>query len=252
MSRRAVVSWVAVIGAFLLTADAGAQPKPRGNPKPQKASEIYVIMKARFYEVDDAFYKKLAKAKRLSKADLEELERQALNPNPAARDSLPALLEKQKLLLAGKEVNIDPGKEGVLLTLSKTINRFPTPDQVRQGKKGAQTIHEGVSIRAQVQISVDRRFVRAKFMEKSLEIEGIEKVIVVVDDKGTIAIGETVLLKEGSLSQVRDIPDGGSLLLPLQYRPGTARDKDHWLVVQVMPRIYIEEEERQRRGQGPK
>src|SRR5438132_1465820 len=112
MHRRAIVSCLAVIGALLqLTADAGAQSKPPANPPPKKGSEICVIMKAQLYEVEDAFYRKLSKAQVLSKADLEELERK-----PPAADSLFPLLEKQKLLLAGKEVAIDPGKESMLLT----------------------------------------------------------------------------------------------------------------------------------------
>jgi hypothetical protein len=134
---------------------------------------MYVIMKAQLYEVDDAFYKQLAKAKWHSKAEIEALERQPLNPKGKQPEgkSLFALLGKQKLLLAGKAINIDPGKEGVLATSTKAINCLPTPDQLRQGQKGPQTIHEGVSPHAQVHLSADRRFVRVKFMEKSLELK---------------------------------------------------------------------------------
>ncbi|MFN4261885.1 MAG: hypothetical protein ACK4RK_21605 [Gemmataceae bacterium] len=241
MHRRTVASCIAVIGVLLqFGADAGGQPKLNENPAPNKRGEIYVIMKARLYEVDEAFYEKLlAQAKWHSKADIEQLE-----AKPAPADSLFACLEKQKLLTAGKEVNIDPGKDGVLLTLSKEVNYLPTPEQLQQGKKGPQTIVEGFSFRVQVQISPDRRFVRATCVENSREIEGTEKVKVVVDHEGTEAVGEVVSLKEASLSQVRYIPDGGSLLLPLLSRPGEARDKGRWLVVQIDPRIYIEEEER--------
>ncbi len=248
MCRRILVAYLAVIGALLhLIVDAGAQPKPDMDPKPNQRSEIYVIMKARLYEVDEAFHNKLAKGKWLSKADLEELE-----TKPRADGSLFALLEKQKPFLAGKEINIDPGKEGVLLTATKPINCLPTPEQLRQGKKDPQTIDEGFTLSAQVHISADRRFVRAKFLEKSLEIEGIEKVKVVVDDKGTEAVGEFVFTKEASFSLARYIPDGGSILLPLHSRPGAVRKNDRWLVAEITPRIYIEEEERARRGKGPK
>jgi len=248
MYRRILVAYLAVIGALLhLIVVAGAQPKPDTDPKPNKSSELYVIMKARLYEVDEAFHNKLAKGKWLSKADLEELE-----TKPPADGPLFALLEKQKPFLAGKEVNIDPGKEGVLLTATRPINCLPTPDQLRQGKKGPQTIDEGFTLGAQVHISADRRFVRAKFLEKSLEIEGIEKVKVVVDDKGTEAVGEVVSAKEASLSQARYIPDGGSILLPLHCQPPAVRKNGRWLVAEITPRIYIEEEERARRGQPPK
>jgi hypothetical protein len=248
MYRRILVAYVAVIGALLhLVVDAGAQPKQATDPKPLKSSDHYVIMKARLYEVDEAFHNKLAKGKWLSKADLEELE-----TKPPADGKLLAIRENQKPFLTGKAVNIDPGKEGVLLTATKPTNCLPPPDQLRQGKKGRQTIEEGFTLSAQVHIVADRRFVRAKFVEKSLEIEGIETVKVVVDNKGTEAVGAIVSAKEANLSQVRYIPDGGSILLPLHYRPPAVRKNDRWLVAEITPRIYIEEEERARRGQAPK
>jgi hypothetical protein len=120
------------------------------------------------------------------------------------------------------------------------------------GKKGPQTIDENFTLSAHVDLSADRRFVFAKFLEKSLAIEGIEKVNVLVDEKGTEAVGEIVFTKEASSSQARYIPDGGSILLPLQYRPRAVRNKDRWLVAEITPRIYIEEEERERRGLPPK
>ena len=247
MYRRILVACLAAIGALpLLLANAGAQPKPHGKPKPDRGSEIYVIMKARLYEVDEAFHDKLAKARWLSRADLEELETKPQG------GSLFALLEKQEPLVVGKERNIDLGKEGVLLTATKPIKCLPAPDQLRQGKKDPQTIDEGFSLSAQVHISADRRFVRATFLEKSLEIEGVEKVKVVVDDRGAEADGEVVFAMEASFSQARYVPDGGSTLLPLRYRPAAVRKKGQWLVAAITPRIYIEEEERARRGKEPK
>ena len=254
MYRRILVGCLAVIGAILHPiADAGAQPKSDGKPNPNKGSEIYVIMKARLYEVDESFHNKVAKAKWRSRADLDELEKAqtAENKRPA-EGSLFALLEKQKPFLAGKEINIDPGKEAVLLTATKAINCLPTPDQLRQGKKGPQTIDESFSLIAQVQLSADRRSVRVNFIEKSVDIEGIEKVKVILDERGTEGVGEIVFVKESRISQSRYIPDGGRLLLPLHYRPRAVRNNDRWLVAEITPRIYIEEEERARRRQAPK
>lgn len=248
MFRLILVCYLALIGALShLIAGAAAQPKADRKPKPKQGSEMYVILKARCYEVDETFHKKLTMARWRSRADLEELESKPLVAGP-----LFALLEKEKPFLARKEINIDPGKEGVLLTATRPINCLPTPEQLRRGKKSRQTIDEGFTLRARVQISADRRFVRARFLEKSLEIEGVEKVKVVVDEKGTEAVGEIVFAREASLSQARYIPDGGSILLPLQYRPAAVRKKEHWLVADITARIFIEEEERARRGKAPK
>src|SRR5262245_18908106 len=75
MRRRILVACLAAYGALLhLSVEAGAQPKPDGKPKPNQGSGLHVIMKTRLYEVDEAFHKKVAEAKWLSKADLGELE----------------------------------------------------------------------------------------------------------------------------------------------------------------------------------
>ncbi len=232
----------------------GDQPKEAKKGQPKPALEIAVIVKAHLYEVDDAFYKKLSKVKRLSKEDLEKLERQIVGPpkpKQPEEETLFKLLGKQKLLLTGKEIKLDIGKEGALLSLNKAIDCLPSPDQLERGQKGPQTVQEGVSLVAQMQISADRRYVRAKFTEKSAELEDIEKVKV-LDNTGKEVLAEIPFLKESGHSQVRDIPDGGSFLLPLQYRTREAKNKDRWLVVSITPRIYLEEEEQQIRGQAPK
>ena len=248
MKRLTIAVGIATALAFLspLTRGTGAQPK--------KVREMYVILKARLFEVDETFHRKLARIGRLSREDLEDLERKALTPQKDKQpaESLFALLEKQIPILNGKEVDLDPGQESLLLDWSKKHNLLPAPEQLRKGQQGPQTIQEGLSLRARVQISPDRRFVRVTFTEKSVELEGTDKVNVPLAGKGKEVVGELAFLKEGGLSQVRDIPDGGIFLLPLQHRPRTARENDRWLVAQVEPRIIIEEEERVRRAQAPR
>jgi len=247
MYRRILVACLVLIGALLhVIGDAPAQPKRDADAKPKPPSELYVILKARLYEVDAAFHTKVARAMWLSRADLEELENK-----PPADGKLFALLKKQKPFLVGKEINIDPGKVGVLLRATKPVNCLPTPDQLRKGNQVPQRFDEGFTLSAQAHISADRRFVLAKFREKSLEVDGIEKVEVVVDDKGTEALGELAFTKEASFSLSRYIPDGGSILLPLHSRPRAVRKNDRWLVAVITPRIHIEEEERVRRGERP-
>ena len=62
---------------------------------------------------------------------------------------------------------------------------------------------------AGVQLTPDRRFVHVNFVEETREVEGIEKVKVVVDlVTGKEAAAEIVSLKESTLSKIRYIPDG--------------------------------------------
>jgi RNA polymerase sigma factor (sigma-70 family) len=235
-------------------AGSGDHPKEGEKAESKPTSEVAVMVQADLYEVDDAFYKKLSNAKRLSKADLEKLERQIIGPPGAKQpegETLFKLLGKQRLLLTGKEVQLDIGKEGMVLVRKKAIKCLPSPDQLRKGQNGPQTVEEGVSLFAQAHLSADRRFVLAKLTEKSAELEDIEKVTV-LDNTGKEVLANIPFLKESSHSQMRDIPDGGSFLLPLHYRSREARNKDRWLVVRITPRIYIAEEEERIRGQAPR
>lgn len=238
-------------------------PPPKGKQADQpvlgehgKPGEIAVIVKAQLYEVDEAFYQQVAKAKRLSREELEELERIFLGEAPKNKlpegAAWPKFTEKQKLLLDLKEAKFELGKDGTLVALHQATKCLPSPEQLRRGDKTPQTIQQGVALLGQLHISADRRYVRARFTEKSVEIEGIDKVKALVDNEGNEALAEIAYLKESGQSQMRDIPDGGTYLVPLQYRPHASRDAGRWLVVKITPRIYIEEEERQIRGQPPK
>ncbi len=229
--------------------DRKAAPAPNA-AEGKPARDIAVIAQAQLYEVDDAFFKKLAQAKRLSKQDLEELERQFLGlsqpKSPATRedDSLFKLLEKHKPILTGKEIMVDNGRQGTLLSWHKVINCLPSPEQVRKGDKVPQKVEEGVSVLVDVRVSWDRRFVRVKFTEKSTELEGIDKVRVFVGETEKEVVAEVPFLKEATHSQVRYMADGGSFLLPIHYRPRDSRDKQRLLVLLITARIWIEEEER--------
>lgn len=245
MHRKQSLIWLAALGGLLpWTMQVDAQPKADKAPNRNKAkSEIYVTVKTRLYEVNAAFRNRLAKAKWLSKADLEELE-----SKPPVNDPLFAKLAKQKPSRVGKVIDIDPGKTGMLLTVTKPGKYLPTPEQLRQGNRDPQTIHEGFTLNVQVHVSADRRFVRARLQEKNLEIEGIEQIRLLVDNQGNQIVGERISTKEVSVSQTRTIPDGASILLLLNYRSAELRKSNHWWVVEITPRIYIEEEERIRRG----
>src|SRR5262249_6810245 len=70
MYRSILVACLAASGALLLhlIVNAAAPPQPGRKPNPNKGSELYVILKARVYEVDQSFHNKVAKARWLSRA----------------------------------------------------------------------------------------------------------------------------------------------------------------------------------------
>jgi hypothetical protein len=220
---------------------------------PCKINPLEAIFAAELYEVDEAFHKKLGNPKWRSMKDLEELERIFLMgpPEKSMGESLSDLLKRQHLLVSVKDVRIINEKEGELLSSTKVIHCLPSPAQLAKGRKDPQKIEEGLALRAHVQISRDRRFVRMKFIEKNTELQGIDKVSVLVDSTGTEATAEIACLTESTFSIPQTLFDGGSFLLPLQYRPADAKEKGRWFVARIEARIYMEEEERNLRGTLP-
>ena len=103
---------------------------------------------------------------------------------------------------------------------------------------------------AGIQVSPDRRAVQVKLTEKATQLQEIQKVKVWVPN-GHLQGGPKTfdaavpLLLETTQSQVLNIPDGGTILVAVQYRPRSAQEKERWWVLTITPRIIIEEEERQ-------
>jgi hypothetical protein len=105
---------------------------------------------------------------------------------------------------------------------------------------------DGVSFLATGEVSPDRRFVRLKLTEKSQALQAIDRVKVcdLVTDKEVEA--ETASVAEAALTKVHEIPDGGMILVAVQYRPRSVQANHHWWVLRIEVRLYIEEEERER------
>src|SRR5207248_1319995 len=115
MNRSTFAACLALVVGLsaLFTTVGNAEPEDDETKRAKQLGDMYVILKADLYEVDDAFHQKLAKAKWRSVADLEELDLKAQDP--------PLTFDKQKLVLAGKKVNIKPGGAERLLTSTKQI-----------------------------------------------------------------------------------------------------------------------------------
>jgi hypothetical protein len=245
-------SFACLISTFLVAPGrAWDDPKEEEKQPVKKLADDYLILKAEFLEVDEAYYQKLMKsAKWRSLAEFAEEERKALDApkeeKPEKGSSSEA--EKPKRLLASKELSVNMGEDAVLLPMVKPVKCLPSPETVGKGLKTPQIFQEGVTLYTKATITPDRRYIRVSLTERSLEVEGTEKVQVIVGDTLKEATAEMVFVNESSTSHVRYIPDGGTILIPLQYRPRDVRAKDHWLVARVAPRIYIGAEERQRRA----
>jgi len=204
-----------------------------------------VNLQAHLYEVDDAFYTKLKNAKPV---DWEEEERRILDGKPPLGESLFKLLEKQQMILAGDEIKTDGGQVVGILSRHHVVGLHPNRGQVVRGDKTRQTLLEGVAFSAGIHISPDRRFVRVQLAEKASEIKQIKLVKVPTVDPNKYVDAEIPFLKETTHQQEFEIPDGGSYLVPVHYRPRSVQEKNRWWVLSITPRIIIEEEEQQIRA----
>ncbi|MCI0642929.1 MAG: hypothetical protein L0Y72_00875 [Gemmataceae bacterium] len=222
----------------------------------RRIADVAVILKSELYEVDQAFHASLLKSRRLSADDLEELERIFLGDKLPQTDELKKLLEdqkrqrelwtklaQQKPVLTGDEKRIENGRLAPILSKHDVGRCLPGPAQIRKGDKTRQTFLEGISFVAGVQVSPDRRHVRLKLTEKAIELKVIHKIKVWVAAEEQVE-AEVPILDESVNSRLEVIPDGGSVLIPVHWRPRAMQEKDRWWVLSLTPRIYIEEEER--------
>jgi hypothetical protein len=207
--------------------------------------DLSVIVEAKLHEVDDAFYTKLKNAKRIP---IKESERQFLEGAAPKGESLFKMLEKQKLVLAREKFKVDDGVKVLLLSQHTAVRCLPSPEQVRRQETRRQTIVEGVAFQAGIRVSPDRRFIRVKLTERATELREIQKVKVLTAAEKN-ADAEVPIVMEATHTQDLDLPDGGSMLIPVHYRPQSIRAKNRWWVLSISPRIIMEAEEREiRRG----
>jgi hypothetical protein len=220
----------------------------------RRVADLSVILRAQLYEVDNTFYTRLKSTKRVP---LDEAEKQFL-AGKAPKDELFKILEKLSPVQVGDDPKVKDGSEMQLLSRHDVITCLPNPHEIMklvgQGPAPNQTVLEGVAFPARVQVTPDRRFVRLTLTQKATELEALWKFKVATEGlMGAERVGadakdwnaEIPLVLESTDTRQLEIPDGGSILVPVSYRPLSLKDKNRWWVLSITPRIVIEEEEQQ-------
>jgi hypothetical protein len=213
----------------------------------RRLADVSVLVQARLYEVDEAFYQRLKTVKRLP---LDELEERFLAGKPAENDELHKLLGKQKMIQAGDEVKADDGREVALLARQNAFTCLPGRAQVRRGDKARQTILEGVMLAARIEATADRRYVNVSLTEKTTHVEEVLKY-----KEWDLSLrrkhdAEAPFVRQTTVTRMLEIPDGGSILVPVAYRPASVEARARRWVLSITPRIYIGEEEQAIRAQA--
>jgi hypothetical protein len=136
----------------------------------RRLDDLAVIVRARLYEVDNAFYRKLNSAKRVP---LDDLERQFLE-GKLPRDSLFTALEKETPVLVGEELRVGNGQDALLLARQWATSFRPNPDRVLDGDVTRQLVLDGIALRGQPRVSADRRSVRLQLTEQTRRLDEIQ------------------------------------------------------------------------------
>ncbi|HKB42122.1 MAG TPA: hypothetical protein VKD72_37190 [Gemmataceae bacterium] len=208
-------------------------------------SDLAVVFWADLYEVDRAFYRN----------HLEPV----LAPRPGEKlfavsveDAIGTKLRNQSKPLKESRVMIANGKEGVFFSLRNGFTylaRARTPGRDEQDVTG--TGFQGVTFRADVSVSADRRSVRLKMSQKATELREIVKKTILDPNTKKKEQVETPRLVSSSTTGEGEIDDGTALLIPVRYRSQTAKDNDRVWVLFLRPLIYIEAEEKERANNEP-
>jgi hypothetical protein len=210
----------------------------------RRLGDLSVVVHAKLYEVDDAFHTRLKKIKRVP---LEELEQRFLAGDAPPSDLFKSL-EKQAPVQSGDEAKASDGEVVTLLSRHAVVTCLPDPSAARKGSDARQVIFAGVSLFGAIRVSPDRRAVHLTLTEKAAQIEEIQKSVVLgLFNKQLLPPemlnAEVPFIKESTTTRLLEIPDGGALLVAVQYRPRALAAKNRWWVLAITPRIIIEEEE---------
>ncbi|MBM3993934.1 MAG: hypothetical protein FJ303_07255 [Planctomycetes bacterium] len=203
-----------------------------------RLADLVVTTQCKLYEVDDAFYSKLKNAKR---ASIEEEERIFLEGNGPKVVPLDVLMSNQKLVVTGDDVTVDNGQSATLLARQTVQQCSAGPEQVRKGDKARQFFITGFVVSGAIRVSPDRRYIRIELGERTKEVDQIRKVKVLTEQglriveepgKGQRAlppvevVAETPVFHESTHLRVLDVPDGGTRLVPLYFRPRSLEEKN--------------------------
>jgi hypothetical protein len=201
----------------------------------RRLADVAVVINARLYEVDRAFFTKYVEPLFAKHKDSGERRTLAEVDRPLLKK---ILAHKH---VAESDIKIRAGTEATLLSLHSV---FPLAGGQVPGKEGrtmAGTGLTGVSFEVRPLVSPDRRHVRLQITQRVTELAGINKINPHV---------EAANLRTTSVTGTVDILDGVDILMPVHYRPPSKEgDNKVWLLVSQNC-IWIEEEVKAIRAGG--
>jgi hypothetical protein len=155
---------------------------------------------------------------------------------------------KEATLVKTSVVRLANGKTGSYFSLRKAVTYVSkvTGDE-RKPEKTYETAFHGITLQASVAVTPDRRGIRLKLTQNVTALVEIRPHTVRDLETGKEHTIEEPNLVDSSTSAVIDADDGECLLLQVEA-PAPFVKKDKVLVIVLTPRIFIAEEEKERKN----
>jgi hypothetical protein len=195
-------------------------------------SDLAVVMDARLYDVEPAFYAEHVAPLFVPLKDKAEKRLVAKMP-PA----LVKMLLQQKLIVADDALKIRPGQKTTYLSWQRALfyrDQPGDPDKEQVNR----TLLEGVSFHVLPIVSPDRRCIRLDLSQEMAQLVKITKGTRVDLKTNKEYPVDLPNLKKSKSSVTVEIHDGQPILIAVDYRPSDRV----WLLL-AWPSIYMEEEE---------
>ena len=195
--------------------------------------DVQVATAAVLYEVEREFYEK------------------NIAPGLAKRPGrFPTLLLDskftQKISKAGKIVSInsellEERDEAYFFSLRQPVP-YETVDKITR-KKSLVLAFPGITLRAWLAVSADRRRIQMKITEQTVELVEMKKDTIVHPENGKKISFETPHLQKSSVSFEITAADQQFVLLPVHWRPPALKAERVWVLL-IQPTVQIEAERR--------
>jgi hypothetical protein len=208
----------------------------------RRLADVAVIMNARLYEVDRAFF-----SKRVAPLFVKEKgskERPVVIPIEGA---LLKAITQQKLLLESEDIKIYPEQKAVFLSLHSAFRHGAAAQQASDPTDFGMT---GVSFEVRPLVSRDRRYLRLQISQEVAQLIAMDKAKKLDVSTGKQVEIEAPNLRRTAITGTVQIPDGNPILMPVDFAPpGKGHEDRLWLML-ARPFIWIEDEVKDIRKQG--
>jgi hypothetical protein len=203
----------------------------------RRLADLAVVMNARLYEVDRAFFVKHFAP--LFAADADSEERPRVIPPDGA---LFKKIYRQKVVQESEFLKIRPRRQ-VPFFSRETVFRFGARPKLKKADRTTPGVGLiGVSFEVRPLVSPDRRYLRLRITQKVVQFAGINRTKTLDIATGKEVEVETPNLCKSTVTGTVQIPDGNPILMPVAYPPpGRGKEDKVWLLV-ARPVIWIEAE----------